>query len=55
MTDPIVQSHLTLADAWRLTDEMIDAETEWLPEWLGGRRTEQDGSARVASVGGGTR
>jgi alpha-galactosidase len=36
MTDPIVQSRLTLADAWRLTDEMIQAEAEWLPAWLGG-------------------
>jgi alpha-galactosidase len=36
MTDPIVQSHLTLDDAWRLTDAMIEAETEWLPAWLGG-------------------
>jgi alpha-galactosidase len=36
MTDPIAQSHLTLDDAWRLTEEMIEAETEWLPAWLGG-------------------
>jgi alpha-galactosidase len=36
MTDPIVQSHLTLADAWRLTEAMIEAEAEWLPAWLGG-------------------
>ncbi|HKG55784.1 MAG TPA: hypothetical protein VKA85_00870, partial [Candidatus Limnocylindrales bacterium] len=36
MTDPIVQSHLTLDEAWRLTDEMIEAESEWLPAWLGG-------------------
>jgi alpha-galactosidase len=36
MTDPIVQSHLTLDDAWRLTDAMIEAESEWLPAWLGG-------------------
>src|SRR3954454_12774632 len=36
MTDPIVQSHLTLDDAWRLTNEMIEAESEWLPAWLGG-------------------
>ena len=34
MTDPIVQSHLSLDDAWRLTDAMIEAEAEWLPEWL---------------------
>jgi alpha-galactosidase len=36
MTDPIVQSHLTLEDAWRLTDAMMEAEAEWLPAWLGG-------------------
>jgi alpha-galactosidase len=36
MTDPIVQSQLTLDDAWRLTEEMIEAEAEWLPAWLGG-------------------
>jgi alpha-galactosidase len=36
ITDPIVQSHLTLDDAWRLTEEMIEAEAEWLPAWLGG-------------------
>ena len=36
MTDPIVQSHLTLDDAWRLTELMIEAEAEWLPAWLGG-------------------
>jgi alpha-galactosidase len=36
MTDPIVQSHLTLDDASRLTEAMIDAEAEWLPAWLGG-------------------
>jgi alpha-galactosidase len=39
MTDPIVQSHLTLDDAWRLTNEMIEAEAEWLPAWLGGTAT----------------
>ena len=31
MTDPIVQSHLTLDQAWKLTDAMIEAESEWLP------------------------
>ncbi len=36
MTDPIVQSHLTLDDAWRLTEAMIEAEADWLPSWLGG-------------------
>jgi alpha-galactosidase len=39
MTDPIVQSRLTLDDAWCLTTEMIEAEAEWLPAWLGGRAT----------------
>ena len=39
MTDPIVQSHLSLDDAWRLTDAMIEAEAEWLPEWLTGTTT----------------
>ena len=46
MTDPIVQSHLTLDDAWRLTDEMIEAEAEWLPGWLGGARRRLGGGAR---------
>ena len=36
MTDPVIQSHLTLDQAWRLTDDMIAAEAEWLPGWLGG-------------------
>lgn len=36
MTDPIVQSHLSLDDAWRLTEAMIEAEAKWLPAWLGG-------------------
>jgi alpha-galactosidase len=36
MTDPIIQARLTLDDAWRLTDQMIEAEAEWLPAWLGG-------------------
>jgi alpha-galactosidase len=36
MTDPIVQSHLTLDDVWRLTSAMIEAEAEWLPAWLWG-------------------
>ncbi|HET9519792.1 MAG TPA: alpha-galactosidase [Candidatus Limnocylindrales bacterium] len=40
MTDPIVQSHLTLDDAWRLTESMIEAEAEWLPAWLGGAAAE---------------
>jgi alpha-galactosidase len=36
LTDPIVQARLTLDEAWRMTDELIDAEREWLPPWLGG-------------------
>ena len=38
MQDPQVQARLTLDEAWRLTDELIEAEAEWLPAWLGGRR-----------------
>jgi alpha-galactosidase len=55
MTDPIVQSHLTLEDAWRLADAMIEAEAEWLPAWLGGRLVEEDGRASALPVGGGVR
>ena len=36
LTDPIVQARLSLDDAWRMTDELIAAEGEWLPAWLGG-------------------
>jgi alpha-galactosidase len=36
MTDPIVQARLSLDEAWKLTDDLIEAEGEWLPEWLGG-------------------
>ena len=36
MTDPIIQARLTLDEAWKLTDDLIEAEGEWLPEWLGG-------------------
>ena len=36
LTDPIVQARLTLDEAWRLTDDLIAAEAEWLPSWLGG-------------------
>jgi alpha-galactosidase len=43
LTDPIVQSHLTLDDAWRLTDAMIEAEAEWLPAWLGGTAADRGG------------
>ncbi len=35
MQDPQVQAQLTLDEAWQLTDELIAAETEWLPGWLG--------------------
>jgi alpha-galactosidase len=40
LQDPIVQSRLRLDDAWRLTDELITAEAEWLPAWLGGSAEE---------------
>jgi alpha-galactosidase len=36
ITDPQVQARLSLDDAWRMTDELIEAEREWLPAWLGG-------------------
>jgi alpha-galactosidase len=36
LTDPQVQARLTLDEAWRMTDELIAAEAEWLPAWLGG-------------------
>jgi alpha-galactosidase len=36
MQDPQVQARLTLDETWRLTDELIAAEGEWLPAWLGG-------------------
>jgi alpha-galactosidase len=36
LTDPQVQAGLSLDEAWRLTDELIAAEAEWLPAWLGG-------------------
>jgi alpha-galactosidase len=36
LADPQVQVGLTLDQAWRLTDELIDAEARWLPAWLGG-------------------
>ena len=36
LTDPIIAARLTLDEAWRLTDELIAAEAEWLPAWLGG-------------------
>ncbi len=34
MQDPQIQARLTLDQVWRLTDELIDAEAEWLPGWL---------------------
>ena len=36
MQDPQVQARLTLDESWRMTDELIAAEAEWLPAWLGG-------------------
>ena len=36
LTDPQVQARLTLDEAWRLTDELVASEAEWLPGWLGG-------------------
>jgi len=36
MQDPQIQARLTLDETWRLTDELIAAEAEWLPAWLGG-------------------
>ena len=36
LTDPQVQARLSLDEAWRMTDELITAEAEWLPDWLGG-------------------
>jgi alpha-galactosidase len=36
MQDPIVQARLTLDETWHLADELIAAEQEWLPAWLGG-------------------
>jgi alpha-galactosidase len=34
MQDPQVQAGLNLDETWRLTDELIAAEGEWLPAWL---------------------
>jgi alpha-galactosidase len=34
MQDPIIQTRLTLDDVWKLTDELVAAEAEWLPGWL---------------------
>jgi len=41
LTDPQVQARLTLDEAWHLTDELIAAEAEWLPGWLGGNAPDQ--------------
>jgi alpha-galactosidase/6-phospho-beta-glucosidase family protein len=43
MQDPQIQARLTLDETWRLTDELIAAEAEWMPSWLGG----PDAAARV--------
>jgi alpha-galactosidase len=34
MQDPQVQVALDLGAVWRMTDELIAAEAEWLPAWL---------------------
>jgi alpha-galactosidase/6-phospho-beta-glucosidase family protein len=34
MQDPQVQASLELDAVWRMTDELIAAEAEWLPDWL---------------------
>jgi len=34
MQDPQIQAHLSLEETWRLVDELIAAEGEWLPAWL---------------------
>lgn len=34
LQDPQVQARLSLDEAWRLTEELIAAEAEWLPAWL---------------------
>ena len=36
MQDPQVQVSLDLDAVWRMTDELIAAEAEWLPAWLRG-------------------
>jgi alpha-galactosidase len=36
MQDPQVQARLDLDAVWRMTDGLIAAEAEWLPEWLRG-------------------
>jgi alpha-galactosidase len=49
LQDPIVQARLTLDEAWRLTDELIAAEAEWLPAWLGGGATDRGADAPTAA------
>lgn len=34
MQDPQIQARLSLDETWSLTDELIEAEAEWLPAWL---------------------
>jgi alpha-galactosidase len=36
MTDPQIQARLGLDETWQLVDELIEAEAEWLPDWLRG-------------------
>jgi alpha-galactosidase len=36
MEDPQIQARLSLAETWQLVDELVEAEAEWLPGWLGG-------------------
>jgi alpha-galactosidase len=51
MQDPLIQARLGLDEVWRLTDELIAAEAEWLPAWLGGtaRTTERRTTATARS------
>jgi alpha-galactosidase len=35
MQDPLVAARLDLDEVWAMTDELILAEREWLPAWLG--------------------
>jgi alpha-galactosidase len=44
MQDPIVQARLTLDDTWRMTDDLIEAEAEWVPAWLGGAAPARSGT-----------
>jgi alpha-galactosidase len=36
MQDPQIQARLDLDQVWQLADELIAAEAQWLPAWLGG-------------------